>query len=186
MAGAAACAGVGAAARRAAGAWARWLAATHALELFLLLELAEALGAAARQLLHRARRRRQQVAGDRVRGLGEATFADLLLPATLQLRVVAVAREFGELLLGELVQARVRLPDPTFRGEPRSATPAHMSRRAPAAAAEKTSSSTAPLAPDAPLHALPGVGLRTAQRLREAGLARLFDLALLFPRRARA
>ncbi|MCB9876208.1 MAG: DEAD/DEAH box helicase [Planctomycetes bacterium] len=61
-----------------------------------------------------------------------------------------------------------------------------MSRRAPAAAAEKTSSSTAPLAPDAPLHALPGVGLRTAQRLREAGLARLFDLALLFPRRARA
>src|SRR5690606_15471830 len=59
-------------------------------------------------------------------------------------------------------------------------------RRAPAAAAATAPSAAASLAPHAPLHALPGVGLRTAQRLQELGLARLFDLASLFPRRARA
>ena len=42
------------------------------------------------------------------------------------------------------------------------------------------------LAPDAPLTRLPGIGPTTARRLEAAGLRRVFDLALLFPRRYRA
>ncbi|MFM1873575.1 MAG: ATP-dependent helicase RecG [Planctomycetota bacterium] len=52
--------------------------------------------------------------------------------------------------------------------------------------AQPAESPVAPLAPDAPTTALPGVGAGTAARLAAQGLHTLFDLVSLFPRRCRA